>query len=140
VNWIPILALLAFTCAAADLDSIKAEPDADKRSEHALNHAEAVLSKARDDYSSGEYKRALEGVSEVSAAVELAQSSLQASGKSPRRSKYYKRAELRLRTLSRRLNDFAREAAVDDRPIIEKTAAFVSRVHDDTLEQILEKK
>ena len=65
---------------------------------------------------------------------------MHASGKSPRRSKYYKRAELRLRTLSRRLNDFARDAAVDDRPIIEKAAAFVSRVHDDTLEQILEKK
>ena len=25
MNWIPILAVLAFTCAAADLDSIKAD-------------------------------------------------------------------------------------------------------------------
>ena len=73
MNWIPILAVLAFTCAAADLDSIKAEPDADKRSEHALDHAEAALSKARDDYSSGEYKRALQGVRNVAQVERIGQ-------------------------------------------------------------------
>ncbi len=137
-----VLALFAAAMlarAGADLDMAKAERDPEKRSQRALDVAEQTLKTARDQYSAGEYRKALENVATVQAAVELAQESLNESGKNPRRSKYFKRSELRMRELGRHLDEFAREAAIDDRPPIQKASERTHAIRDEILSGILEK-
>jgi hypothetical protein len=138
-----VLAVFAATMlalAAADLEAVKSERDPEKRSERALDFAVKTLSSARQSYSEGEYRKALESVGDIGASVDLAYDSLKASGKEARKSKYFKRAELRLRELSRHLDEFAKEVAVDDRPPIEKVNERAHAVRDEILSGILEKK
>lgn len=127
-------------CWGQDLDSIRSDRDPEHRSERALDAAERTLSASRDDYAAGEYKKALAGVNEIRQAVDLARESLVESHKNPRKSKYFKRAELRLRELARHLEEFKRDSAVDDRPPIDSLIAHVNDIHDELLTGILEKK
>lgn len=140
MKWIWVVALAVFACRAADLDAVRSEPDLEKRSDRALDLAEKSLGASRDLYSTGDYKKALAGLEEIRQSVDLARDSLVESHKSARKSKYFKRAELRTRGLSRHLEEFARECAVDDRPPVEALVAHVNQFHDDLLSMILEKK
>jgi hypothetical protein len=133
-----VFALLA--CPAQDLSAVKSEPDPEKRSDRALDAAERNLGVARDTYAAGDYKTALTGLDEIRAAVDLSRQSLADSHRNPRKSKYYKRAELRTRELARHLEEFARESSVEDRPSIEALVQHVNQVHDELLSGILEKK
>ena len=140
MKWIWVVALILFACRAADLDAVRAEPDLEKRSDRAMDVAEKTLGSARDLYGAGDYKKALAGLEEIRLSVDLARDSLIESKKSPRKSKYFKRAELRMHGLSRHLEEFSRECAVDDRPAVEALVAHVNQIHDDLLSGILEKK
>jgi hypothetical protein len=140
VRWSSVLVLTALGCLAQDLESIKAERDPERRSERALDAAERTLSVSRDNYAEGDYKKAMAGVNEIREAVDLARDSLVDSHKNPHKSKYFKRAELRLRELARHLEEFKRESSVDDRPPIDALIAHVNEIHDELLVGILEKK
>jgi hypothetical protein len=135
-----LLVLSALVCWSQELDSIKAERDPERRSDRALDWADRLLSVSRDNYAEGDYKKALAGVNEIRESVDLAQKSLMESHKNPHKSKYYKKAELRLRELARHLEEFKRESSVDDRPPIDSLIAHVNEVHDELLTGILEKK
>ncbi len=130
----------ALVCRALDLETARSEHDPEKRSERALDYAEGRLEASRDSYASGDYKKAMAGVNDIREAVDLARTSLEESRKNPRKSKYYKRAELRLRELARHLEEFKRESSIDDRPPIDALITHVNQVHDDLLAGILEKK
>ena len=132
--------LTALACLAQDLESIRSERDPERRSERALDAAERVLSVSRDNYAEGDYKKALAGVNEIREYVDLARESLVESHKNPHKSKYYKRAELKLRELARHLDEFKKESSVDDRPPIDALIAHVNEIHDELLSGILEKK
>ena len=135
-----VLVLAALACQADDLEAVKSERDAERRSERALNMAERTLTASRDSYAKGEYKTALASVNEIRAAVDLTHKSLVESHKNPHKSKYFKRAEVNLRELSRHLEEFKREASVDDRPPIDALIVHVNEIHDELLARILEKK
>ena len=140
MRWLWVLTFAALVCGAQELDSIKAERDPERRSDRALDWADRLLSVSRDNYAEGDYKKALAGVNEIRESVDLAQKSLMESHKNPHKSKYYKKAELRLRELARHLEEFKRESSVDDRPPIDSLIAHVNEVHDELLTGILEKK
>lgn len=136
-----LLALgVALPAAAGDLDGVKAEPNPEKRSERALDAAERSLEALSTAYNAGETKAAAESEARTLEAVALALESLEASGKNPHASKYYKRAEIRTRSLSRRAADFAESASVDDRPQFLKLRDQVQAVHDKLLDEILLRK
>jgi hypothetical protein len=134
------LLVTALACSGQDLEAIRSEHDPERRSDRALDAADRTLSVSRDNYAAGDYKKALAGVQEIRDAVDLARDSLLESHKNPRKSKYFKRAELRLRELARHLDEFKRESSVDDRPPIEALIAHVNDLHDELLSGILEKK
>ena len=80
----------------ADLGRVKAEPNLEKRSRAALEHAEQILKDAKRAYADGNLQKTSELVEQVAESVELAEASLKASGKDPIRSpKYYKIAEIK---------------------------------------------
>ena len=130
---------LLILCLAFDLAAIKLEPNLERRSELALGNAAAAMDVARDAAADdAKLKTALQ---EVRESVDLAYQSLVDSGKSARRNpKFFKRAELKTRELMRRLEGLAQAVDADDRVFVESVRDRVSKVHDDLIQDIMQKK
>ena len=125
----------------ADLEQAKAEPNLGKRAMLALDNAAAALDKAREAYAKGENAQLEKLAKEIQESVELAQTSLDETGKNPRKNpKWFKRAENSTRDLLRRLEAFQQSMGVEDRPMLDAVKAKVQQVHDDLLEGVLEGK
>lgn len=132
---------LLILCLAFDLAAIKLEPNLERRSERALDNASSAMDLARDASSAGASEKIKAAVEELRDSVELAYQSLADSGKSARRSpKFFKRAELRTRELMRRLEGLAQAVDTDDRTLVESVRDRVSKVHDDLIKDIMQKK
>ena len=125
---------------AADLASIKAVPDLEKRSEMALAHADQLVDSARDAYKTGNDQKWKQALEDMRDSVNLAIESLESAPKQARKSKYYKRAELKTRALARRLMTLSDEVSVDDRKAIDDVRQKVQEVHDHLLEDIMSNK
>lgn len=132
---------LLILCLAFDLAAIKLEPNLERRSERALDNASAAMDTARDASSAGESEKVKAAVEELRDSVDLAYQSLVDSGKSARRSpKFFKRAELKTRELMRRLEGLAQAVDAEDRIFVESARDRVSKVHDDLIQDIMQKK
>jgi hypothetical protein len=126
---------------AFDLAAIKLEPNLERRSERALENASAAMDTARDASIAGDTAKVKAGVEELRDSVELAYQSLVDSGKSARRNpKFFKSAELKTRQLMRRLEGLAQAVDADDRAFVETVRDRVSKVHDDLIQDIMQKK
>ena len=84
--------LLAF----GDIAAVKSEPDLEKRSELALANAEREIDEARKAYTGGDDKADAGRAGELAESVGVSYDALEHTHKAPRKSKYYKRAELRV--------------------------------------------
>ena len=140
-----MLAILAILVAAAripaDIESVKSEPNLEKRSEKALQYADDVLDRVRGLYREGKWKEVEAALTQIGSAVDLAQTSLKDSGKNPRKNpKYFKKAELKTRELARRLQSFSQEVSFDERATVDKLREHVVKVHDQLLEDVLTKR
>ena len=132
---------LLILCLAFDLAAIKLEPNLERRSERAMDNAAAAMDTARDASGAGEPEKARAALKELRESVDLAYQSLVDSGKSARRNpKFFKRAELKTRELMRRLEGLAQAIDSDDRPFVENVRDRVSKVHDDLIHDIMQKK
>ncbi len=133
------MALALAVPALADLNAIKAEGKPEKRAERALDNAAAALKSAEDAYKvKGDLGQTNTELQEVGDSVELAYSSLKATGKNPSKSpKHFKRAEIETRELLRRLTDFREQMSFEDRDVLDKVRAAVQKVHEDLLEGIM---
>ena len=132
--------LLALWIAFADIASIQAEPDLEKRSELALAHADAQVDAARQAYGAPDMKAEQAALDEILRSVELSFDALEHTGKTPRKSKYYKRAELKVQALLRRLNTFKDDVGVEDRSSVEVVIRRLQEIHDQLLTEIMSKK
>ncbi len=131
-----LLLLIAF----GDLAAVKAEPDFDKRSELALANAERAMDDAHKAYGAADDKAEQAALDELAESVAVCYDALQQSHQAPRKSKYYKRAELRVRALMRRLAGFRDEVSFDARQSVESVLKKLSDVHDQLLADIMSKK
>jgi hypothetical protein len=78
---------------------------------------------------------------EVQQSVELAETSLNQTGKNPSRSpKHFKQAELKTRDLLRKLDGFRHEMSVADRAVADRVVDAVQKIHDALLDGIMGKK
>ena len=78
--------------AAADLASVKAEPNLEKRSEKALVFAGEILTAMRAELDRNDVEKIKDQLKEFQGAVDLSVDSLKATGKNARRNpKYFKR-------------------------------------------------
>jgi hypothetical protein len=132
---------LMILCLAFDLAAIKLEPNLERRSERALDNAAGAMDTARDASSAGESEKVKAAVEELRDSVDLAYQSLVDSGKSARRSpKFFKRAELKTRELMRRLEGLAQAVDAEDRVFVVSVRDRVSQVHDNLIQDIMQKK
>jgi hypothetical protein len=96
---------------------------------------------ARDASVAGDAEKTKAGLEEFSDSVDLAYQSLTESGKSARRNpKFFKSAELKTRQLMRRLDGLAQAVDAEERGFVEMVRERVSKVHDDLIQDIMQKK
>lgn len=132
-----ILIIMMF---APDIVALKSEPDLEKRSELALANADHQVDVAREAYQGGDLKKMQAALEELRDSVNLSADSLDQAHKKARNNKYYKRAELKVRALLRRLSGFHDEVSAEDRKEIETVRQRLQEVHDQLLAQIMSKK
>ena len=130
--------LFSMALVGMDLASVKAEPNLEKRSEKALIFAGELLTLMRGELDRNDVEEIKEQLKGIQAAVDLSVDSLKATGKNARRNpKYFKRAELKLRELLRRLETFRRDLGFEDRPVLDKVTAHVGKKIDELVEATL---
>jgi hypothetical protein len=132
--------LLSVFALHADLKKALAEPNLEKRSGLALDNAAAALKSARTAYDKGDNDEVAKAAAEVLESVDLAAASLQQSGKNPRRSTWFKKAEISTRDLSRRIQSLQDDMSYVDRPLLDKVKTRVQEVHDELLMGVMEGK
>jgi len=135
-----VIFLLALWLAFGDIAAVKGEPDLEKRSELALANADHDVDAARQAYSGGDENATQAALSELTDSIEVCYDALQHARTPPRKSKYYKRAELKVSALIRRLRGFRDEVSFDSRPPVEAALKKLSDVHDDLIADIMSKK
>jgi len=133
---VPLLIFLAF----ADLASVKTEPDPNRRAELALLNADEKIDQARQAYQAGNEGAQEAAINEVAESVTLCYASLEESHGTPRKSKYYKHAELKVSALMRRLNGFRDEVGFEFRPRVESVMMKLSDIHDQLISDIMGRK
>ncbi len=132
---------LAAVMLASGLDSVKSEPNLEKRSKLALDNANAAVDAARQAYDAGHFKDSLSALNEVRDSVELSLASLNETHKDARRNpKAFKRAELEIRELVRRLKSLESDFGVEDRAEVLKTEQRLQEVHDELITRIMSKR
>ncbi len=143
IRVIYLCAILLAACASvrADLQTVMAERNLERRSRLALEYADRALTSAREAYRKGDLELATERIELVQKSVELAGASLDETGKNPRRRpKWFKRAEISIRELLKKLDAFEREMAAADREMLSKATASIQTVHDNLLFGLMEGK
>ena len=137
-----LLAVLLLNGAVlhADLKRAMAEPNLEKRSGLALDNALTALKSARAAYDKGDNDEVSKDTAEMLESVDLAATSLEQSGKNPRRSAAFKKAEISTRDLSRRIKDFQDQMSYVDRPLLDKIKARLQDVHEQLLLGVMEGK
>jgi hypothetical protein len=138
--WLAAFLILTGGAARADLRRAMAEPNLEKRSGLALLNAAEALKAARAAYDKGDNEAVAQDAEEILESVELASTSLTESGKNPRRSEWFKKAEISTRDLSRRIESFQEQMSYADRPMLDKVKARVQQVHDELLLGVMEGK
>jgi hypothetical protein len=132
--------IFALFLAFADISGAKAEPNLEKRSDLALENANQAIDDARAAYKAGDMKKTEAELKEIQESVDLSLDALEKSGKTPRNNSHYKKAEIKLRAMLRRLSGFRDEMSVDDRKPLDDVAARMQEVHDRLLSEIMSKK
>jgi hypothetical protein len=132
------LLLAAGLAMASGLESVKAEPNLEKRSEKALAYAGEVVTAMRGALDNNDVEKIRTQLREFGEAVDLSLDSLKATGKNARKSpKHFKRAETKLRELQRRLETLRQDMSIDDRPVLDGVTADLSKKIDALVEATL---
>jgi hypothetical protein len=135
-----VIPLLALLLVAVDIESVKSEPDLERRSELALANADKQIDAAKQAFSGGDEKAQEQALVEVQELVNVSYDALEHANRAPRKSKYYKNAEMKVTALLRRLNSFRDQVGFESREAVDSVIKRVSYVHDELLAAIMSKK
>jgi hypothetical protein len=131
---------LVIYLAFADMASVKAEPDLNRRAELALLNADQKIDEARQAYMAGNDHAEESAIQEVEDSVTLCYATLGQTHSEPRKSKYYKHAELKVSALMRRLSGFRDEVGFESRAKVEAVLTKLSDIHDQLITDIMSRK
>lgn len=132
--------LLAITSAAllraqSFLDELKSEHDPGKRLEMALTYADSSFDSARDFYSKGEVHKGDAQLEDMTNALNECVTSLEEAHKA----KFYKKAELRVAYLQRRMKGLLDDIEMQQRGWAEYTDRKLDEIHDKLLDGVMKK-
>ncbi|MBM3787526.1 MAG: hypothetical protein FJW30_24485 [Acidobacteria bacterium] len=133
-----LLLATLLTAFGADLAAVKSEPNLEKRAEKALVYAGELITAMRAELDRGDLEKIKEHLREFQGGIDLCVDSLDATGKNARRNpKHFKRAEMRMRELNRRLQTFRFDLGVDDRPLLDDVTTHVGKRIDELVNATL---
>ena len=117
------------------LDEIKAEHDPARRSEKALAFADMAFDSARDFYTKGEVHKGDAQLEDMTNALNECVQSLEEAHKA----RFYKKAELRVAYLQRRMKGLMDDIEMQQRGWAEYTQRKVDEIHDKLLDGVMKK-
>jgi hypothetical protein len=117
------------------ISEIKAEHDPAKRSEKALSFADMEFDSAREDYNKGLIHKGDADLEEMMTALEECLASLDTA----RKAKYYKKAEMNVALLQRRMQALLEDIALQERGWAEYTQRTLDQLHDKLLDGVMRK-
>lgn len=132
--------LLLALAAAGQLESVKSEPDPNRRAELAVDAADRDLDTARKNWQAGDWTKAQSALDEMKQSAELANTSLEQTTKQPRNNHHYKTVELKLRNLIRRVDAFRLEVDYEQRDAVNEVETRLSELHDRILDAVMTKR
>jgi hypothetical protein len=136
-----LVALLGAPAVQADLSEVKSEPNLERRSERALEYANSAIDEARKAYKAADLGTFKTHIQEVEESAELSYQSLQDTGKAARRSpKFFKRAEMKMHALAKRLEALGTEVSIEDRVAVDGARKILSDLEDKIVFEIMTKK
>jgi hypothetical protein len=117
------------------VESVNSEPDPSRRADRALSLAETAFNDARAGYDKGQIKLGDQHLDEMIKLLNVCTASLEAAHKSHN----YKAAEIRVKSLMRRMKTLIDDLSVDDRGWAEYTARQLEEIHDKLLSGAMKK-
>jgi site-specific recombinase len=130
-----LLLLTTWGSAQSSLADLKAEHDPARRSEKALQVAESAFDSAREFYEKGEIQKGDAQLEVMTNALNECVASLDLVHKA----KFYKKAEMRVATLMRRMVSLVDDIEVQKRGWAEYTQKRLEGIHDKLLEGVMRK-
>jgi hypothetical protein len=134
---VPLLLLACGLISPAQsfITELQAEHDPARRSEKAVMFAETAFDSARESYSKGDVHKGDAQLEDMTNALNECVSSLAAA----RKAKFYKKAELHVAYLQRRMQGLLDEIEVQQRGWAEYTQRKLDEIHDKLLDGVMRK-
>ena len=130
-----LFAMLSSVMPAQSLLEINQERNPEKRSEMALTYADEALDNARDYYLKGAMSKGDAALENMTHALDACMQSLAMENKA----KFYKKAELKIAYLQRRLSGVISDISIQQRGWAEQTQRRVEEIHDKILDGVMRK-
>ena len=132
------LLVLAFAGAVPGqsfLAELKLQHDPAKRSEMALGFADELFDNAQSSYGKGQISKGDADLESMTKALNACLDSLAAANKS----RSYKKAEMKVAYLQRRLSDLVNNMGIQERGWAEYTSRKLDEIHDKLLNGVMRK-
>ncbi|MGH9583264.1 MAG: hypothetical protein ACRD4O_10040 [Bryobacteraceae bacterium] len=130
-----VLALASCLTAQSFVSELKAVRNPGKRSEKALTFADTAFDNARHFYKKGQIEKGDAALDQMTDALTACLQSAEIAHKA----KYFKKAELNVATLQRRLTWLVSDLDVRDRGWAEITSKKVDKIHNKLLAGVMRK-
>lgn len=121
--------------AQAFLAELKSEHDPAKRLDLALSFADESFDSAKTNYRSGDVHQGDVQLDNMTAALNACVDSLAQANKA----RFYKKAEMKVAMLQRRLSDLMDDISVTERGWAEQTSRRVEEIHSKMLDGVMRK-
>jgi len=128
-----IVAFAGSASAQSLLAELKTEHNPSKRSEMALTFADQLFDNAKDSYGKGEISKGDADLDSMTKVLNACVESLAAANKS----KSYKKAEMKVAHLQRRLSDLVSDMSIQERGWAEYTSRKLDEIHDKLLNGVM---
>ncbi len=129
------LAWASLAPAQSLLTELKAEHDPAKRSDMALLYADTAFDNAHNFYAKGEVQKGDAELENMTSALNECVSSLAAA----RKARFYKKAELKVAYLQRRMQGLLDDISLSQRGWAEQTSRRLEDIHDKLLDGVMRK-
>ena len=128
-----MVAFAGSASAQSFLAELKTEHNPSKRSEMALMFAEELFNSAKMSYGKGEISKGDAELESMTKVLNACVESLAAANKS----KSYKKAEMKVAHLQRRLSDLVNDMSIQERGWAEFTSRKLDEIHDKLLSGVM---
>ncbi len=135
IEWTLIFSFVSCAPAQSFLTELTTEHDPGRRSQKALLLADSAFDDARDYYNKGDVNKGDASLETMTSALNVCMESLQVA----RKAKFYKKAELNVALLQRRMSSLLQDIDLQERGWAEQTDRTLDKIHDKLLAGVMGK-